>query len=60
MSYGLTSLALFAEVGGIYMNFALWAISIPPVWLVLRHFGSEKEQPQESIESKDAKLVGTE
>jgi hypothetical protein len=44
VSYGLTSLTVFAQVGGIYMNFALWAIAIAPAWLVLRNFGSGKEE----------------
>jgi hypothetical protein len=30
---------IFAEVGAIYINFGLWAISIFPAWLVLRRFG---------------------
>ncbi|KAK9778672.1 putative Major facilitator superfamily transporter [Seiridium cardinale] len=42
VSYGLTSLDLFAEVGAIYLNFGLWAIAIFPAWLVLRHFGQSK------------------
>ncbi|KAH7042132.1 major facilitator superfamily transporter [Macrophomina phaseolina] len=39
VSYGLTSLPLFAEVGGVYFTFVLWGASIYPAWLVLRHFG---------------------
>ncbi|KAK6081419.1 duf895 domain membrane protein [Seiridium cupressi] len=42
VSYGLTSLDLFAKVGAIYLNFGLWAIAIFPAWLVLRHFGQSK------------------
>lgn len=41
VSYGLTSLTIFAQVGGIYMNFILWAIAILPAWLVVRHIGSK-------------------
>ncbi|KAH7171232.1 major facilitator superfamily domain-containing protein [Dactylonectria macrodidyma] len=40
VSYGLTSLPLFAEVGGVYFNFLLWALAVGPAWLVLRHFGT--------------------
>ncbi|KAH8722332.1 hypothetical protein GQ44DRAFT_587131, partial [Phaeosphaeriaceae sp. PMI808] len=40
-SYGITSTTIFAEVGAIYWNFALWAVSIYPAWLVLREFGGE-------------------
>ncbi|UKZ65277.1 uncharacterized protein TrAtP1_006471 [Trichoderma atroviride] len=44
VSYGLTSLTVFAQVGGIYMNFILWAIAILPAWLVVRHIGSKEGQ----------------
>ncbi|KAL1303789.1 hypothetical protein AAFC00_007126 [Neodothiora populina] len=53
VSYGLGSIVLFAEVGGVYLNFALWAISLAPVWLVLRHFGSEGDRTIEA-DSSDA------
>lgn len=43
VSYGLSSLTVFAQYGGVYMNFALWAVSIFPAWLVLRHFGAGEE-----------------
>ena len=60
VSYGLTSIKIFAEAGAIYMNFSLWAIAILPVWLVIRHFGGEKDQSREAIEevevSGEAKL----
>ncbi|ROV95863.1 hypothetical protein VSDG_05110 [Cytospora chrysosperma] len=39
LSYGLESLTVFAEYGGVYMNFGLWAIAIVPAWMVLRHLG---------------------
>ncbi len=42
VSYGLTSLTVFAEVGGVYMNFGLWGVAILPAWLVLREFGAFK------------------
>lgn len=41
VSYGLSSVTVFAEHGGVYMNFALWAIALWPAWLVLRHFGAD-------------------
>ncbi|KAL7908723.1 MFS general substrate transporter [Trichoderma velutinum] len=43
VSYGLTSLTVFAQVGGIYMNFALWGIAIAPAWLVVRRIGGNKD-----------------
>jgi hypothetical protein len=42
VSYGLTSLPLFAEVGAVYLNFGFWALGLWPAWLVLRHFGTGK------------------
>ncbi|KAK3997817.1 hypothetical protein QBC44DRAFT_338382 [Cladorrhinum sp. PSN332] len=42
LSYGLESLTIFAEVGGVYMNFGLWAVAILPAWLVIRQFGTSK------------------
>lgn len=43
LSYGLEALTIFAQHGGVYMNFALWAISLAPAWLVVRHFGVNEE-----------------
>ncbi|KAF2786374.1 hypothetical protein K505DRAFT_380321 [Melanomma pulvis-pyrius CBS 109.77] len=41
LSYGLSSLTIFAEVGGVYLNFALWAVAIWPAWIVVREFGGQ-------------------
>ncbi|KAK2031972.1 major facilitator superfamily transporter [Colletotrichum zoysiae] len=54
VSYGLTSLTIFGEVGGIYFNFALWAVAIGPAWLVLRHFGSGLKAHVEEVREVDA------
>jgi len=43
LSYGLESIPIFGEIGGVYMNFGLWGIAIFPAWLVLRHFGAGKD-----------------
>ncbi|KAI6593377.1 hypothetical protein MCOR07_006701 [Pyricularia oryzae] len=62
LAYGLSSLTVFGEVGGVYMNFGLWGISIYPAWLVLRHFGNTKSTGIEvvdgSVESQTAKAEG--
>ncbi|EAT81498.2 hypothetical protein HBI56_205940 [Parastagonospora nodorum] len=42
VSYGITSITVFAEVGAVYWNFALWGVAIFPAWLVLKEFGGEK------------------
>lgn len=39
VSYGLNSVPIMASVGGIYINFGLWAAAIGPAWPVVRHFG---------------------
>lgn len=43
VSYGITSVTVFAQVGGVYWNFALWAVAIWPAWLVLRSFGNGED-----------------
>ncbi|TKX19995.1 MFS transporter-like protein 142 [Elsinoe australis] len=48
VSYGLNSVVIFAEVAGVYFNFGLWAISLYPAWLVLRHFGTASHKTVES------------
>jgi hypothetical protein len=50
VSYGITSVTIFAEVGAVYWNFALWAAAIWPAWLVLREFGGEKKTAIEQTE----------
>ncbi|KAI1859008.1 hypothetical protein JX265_004615 [Neoarthrinium moseri] len=50
ISYGLTSVDIFAQVGAIYINFGLWAVAIFPAWLVLRHFGQDNKAPSEGVE----------
>ncbi|ORY14518.1 hypothetical protein BCR34DRAFT_646046 [Clohesyomyces aquaticus] len=42
LSYGLNSITIFSQVGGVYFNFALWAVAIWPAWEILKHFGTEK------------------
>ncbi|KAI6596971.1 hypothetical protein MCOR06_002274 [Pyricularia oryzae] len=54
LSYGLSSLTIFGEVGGVYMNFGLWAVSIYPAWLVLRHLGVHKSTGVEAISHSPA------
>jgi hypothetical protein len=49
----LNSTKIFSEVGGVYLNFGLWAVSIAPAWLVLRHFGvvSKDLELQSAVDS---------
>ena len=73
LSYGLTSLTLFAEVGAVYMNFLLWALAIFPAYLVLKDFGVKTEvlhlnypaalkaaSPDTRSSKEDVKTVGEE
>lgn len=53
ISYGITSVTVFAEVGAVYWNFALWGIAIYPAWLVLRHFGERKEAFTAAVGSEE-------
>jgi hypothetical protein len=48
VSYGLTSIPLFAKVGGVYFNFTLWALAIGPAWLVIREFGTKSFSGEET------------
>lgn len=43
VSYGLNSVHIFAAVGGVYLNFAIYGLSLVPAWLVLRHFGASDD-----------------
>lgn len=40
-----------ASVGGVYLNFALWAVSLIPAWLVVSKFGVSKDDGE--IENKE-------
>ncbi|KIK71469.1 hypothetical protein GYMLUDRAFT_33646 [Collybiopsis luxurians FD-317 M1] len=53
VSYGLTSLTIFAEVGGVYINFGLWAVAILPAWLVARKFGVNRLDQEETGEDSE-------
>lgn len=39
ISYGLNSIPVMASIGGVYINFGLWAVAILPAWIVVRTFG---------------------
>lgn len=54
VSYGITSVTVFAEVGAVYWNFALWAVAILPAWLVLKDFGGDSKA---AIEQTDSGVV---
>ncbi|CZR68742.1 probable DUF895 domain membrane protein [Phialocephala subalpina] len=39
VSYGLNSVPIFADVGGVYLNFGLWALALLPGWTIVREIG---------------------
>lgn len=39
LQYGLNSVPIFAAVGGVYLNFCLWALALLPGWLVVKQIG---------------------
>lgn len=53
ISYGITSVTVFAEVGAVYWNFALWGVAIYPAWIVLRRFGGPTEEIEAVSESEE-------
>lgn len=62
VSYGLESISVFAEVGGVYFNFALWALAIFPAWHVVKNFGAsdrrdDLERSRADSTSKDISNV---
>lgn len=62
VSYGLTSLPLWGEVGAIYINFGLWGLGLWPAWLVLRRLGRElsnTNRDQEEIPSNGDSSTGS-
>lgn len=58
LSYGLTSLTIFAQVGGVYFNLVLWAFSIYPAWLVVQGFGSVSAKGTQEDEEADHDVTG--
>ncbi|TQN71006.1 putative membrane protein [Colletotrichum shisoi] len=53
LSYGLNAVPIFALVGGPYINFGLWFVSIYPAWLVIRHFGTSHKGGDSETVSQD-------
>lgn len=44
-----------ASVGGVYLNFGLWAVSLIPAWIVVSKFGASEAQGE--MENKDDKSL---
>ncbi|KAF8851350.1 hypothetical protein BDZ45DRAFT_730959 [Acephala macrosclerotiorum] len=39
VSYGLNSIPIIADVGGVYLNFGLWALALLPGWTIVKEIG---------------------
>ncbi|KAF2765581.1 MFS general substrate transporter [Teratosphaeria nubilosa] len=60
VSYGLDSIAIMGEVGCIYLNFGLWAVSLAPAWLVVKDIGvtlGKIRDPKQEDESSPIKAA---
>lgn len=51
ISYGVNSVAVMASVGGVYLNFGLWAVSLIPAWFVVGKIGVPKDDGEVENES---------
>lgn len=58
LSYGLGAVPIFATVGGVYLNFGLWAVSIFPAWLVIRKVGVGKTDEVQEVEDEQPSVKG--
>lgn len=56
VSYGTESIGIMAQVGGVYLNFALWGLAIIPAWMVLRHFGTATTA-QSDVDTETASIT---
>ncbi|KAG4428803.1 hypothetical protein IFR05_015712, partial [Cadophora sp. M221] len=56
VGYGLSSIKIFADVGGVYLNFGLWGLALVPGWLVVRQIGvslGDKKLEREGYASRE-------
>lgn len=54
ISYGVNSVATMASVGGVYLNFGLWAVSLIPAWLVVNKIGVSKDEGENENKGVDS------
>ncbi|KAH6676224.1 major facilitator superfamily domain-containing protein, partial [Halenospora varia] len=56
VSYGLNSIPIIADVGGVYLNFGLWALALVPGWLVVKQIGvnlGDKKLEREGLAARE-------
>lgn len=54
--YGLNSVPIIAQVGGVYLNFGLWAVALVPAWIVVKEIGvtlGDKKVERETLNNVD-------
>ncbi|KAF3394154.1 hypothetical protein F1880_004852 [Penicillium rolfsii] len=56
VSYGLSSIAVMAAIGSVYLNFALWAVAIPSAWYIISQIGlfGDKKLERETRALRDS------
>jgi hypothetical protein len=56
LQYGLSSVAVMAAVGSVYLNFALWAVAIPSAWYIISQIGlfGDKKLERETRALRDS------
>ncbi|TVY91710.1 UNC93-like protein [Lachnellula willkommii] len=57
VSYGLNSISSFADVGGVYLNFGLWALALFPGWLIVKEIGVTLGDKKVEREKAQARAV---
>jgi len=58
--YGLNSVPIFADVGGVYLNFGLWGLALLPGWLIVKQIGvtlGDKKLEREGYASRERERV---
>lgn len=58
--YGLNSIPIFGDVGGVYLNFGLWGLALVPGWLVVKQIGvtlGDKKLERESVAFREEQAV---
>lgn len=63
VKYGLNSVPIFASVGGVYLNFGLWALALVPGWIIVKEIGvslGDRKLERESLAGREVVRVAEE
>ena len=61
--YGLNSVPIFADVGGVYLNFGLWGLALVPGWLIVKEIGvtlGDRKLEREGVAFREEQRVADE